>query len=270
MKKRIVGIGTAMAIILAIALVSPVSAAHYHMDVTTDHTRWTIDRSTLPVSFELSGTVTGNGTMIQDHDLALAGVRKNSLIYTHPGEVTTCEDLDVKSTLLDPVKITTTVIGKKVTVNIKEAWPTSLIDEIDLSYRGEGITSRETYGNNYDVVCSKFKATELKKVSKCNATLIRADITAVIKPGSVTEHLGFVRGTDYQLKATSDKFSHLGYKYVKDKKVLVSGSETYLGDYSLETRIKMVAFEPEKLEDESEGWLPCPWGEPLSGRIGAP
>ena len=97
MKKRIVGIGTAMAIIIAIALVSPVSAAHYHMDVTTDHTRWSIDRSTLPVSFELSGTVTGNGTMIQDHDIALAGVRKNSLIYTRPGEVTTCEDLDVNA-----------------------------------------------------------------------------------------------------------------------------------------------------------------------------
>ena len=270
MKKRIVGIGTAMAIIIAIALVSPVSAAHYHMDVTTDHTRWTIDRSTLPVSFEMSGMVTGNGTMIQDHDIALAGVSKNSLIYTRPGEVTMCEDLDVKSTIVDPVKITTTVIGKNVTVNIKEAWPTSLIDEIDLSYRGEGITSRETYGNNYDVVCSKFRATELEKESKCNATLIRADITAVIKPGSVTEHLGFVRGTDYQLKATSDKFSHLGYKYVKDKKVLVSGSETYLGTYSLETVIKMVAFEPEKPEEESEGWLPCPWGEPLSGRIGAP
>jgi hypothetical protein len=104
----------------------------------------------------------------------------------------------------------------------------------------------------------------------CNATLIRADITAVIKPGSVTEHLGFVRETDYQLKATSDKFSHLGYKYVKDKKVLVSGSESYLGNYSLETVIKMDAFEPEKAKDEPEEWLPCPWGEPLGGEIEAP
>ena len=93
--------------------------------------RYTIDRTKLPVSFDMSGTVSGNGTMILKHGIDLAGVRKKDLIRTQPGEVTISESLDLKSTT-DHVNITATVQEDNATMNITEAWPTSLIDETEI------------------------------------------------------------------------------------------------------------------------------------------
>jgi hypothetical protein len=256
-----VGIGMAMVLILEALLVSPVSAAHYAVNVTTGNTTWGIDRTTLPVSFDMSGTVSGYGTMILNHDIDLAGVRKNSMVHTHLGEVTISEIMDLKSTT-DRVNITATVQGDNVTMNVIEAWPTSLIDEIELNYNGKGISSWETYGNNNDVICSRFRATRLEKESTCNTTLIKTAVRAEIKPENVTESKGFVTGTDYKLKATSDKFSHLGYKHVENEKIAIMGSESYFGNYSIITAIKMAAFVEEPKDEEPEEWLPCPWGDP--------
>ena len=250
-----------MAIIIIATSVSQVSADHYSVSVTTDNTTWTIDRTTLPVTFEMSGTVTGYGSMVLDHDINLAGVIKKGLTYSHPGEIAISENLDVKSTA-GPVNITATVQGDNATVKINESWPTSLIDETDLSYEGKGILSKESYGNNYDVVCSRFIATKLEKTSKCNATLTKTVISAVIKPGNVTENLGFVKGTDYQLKVTSDKYAHLGYKSTQNKKQLLLGSESYYGNFGIETSVGMTGIEDEGLEEESEEWLSCPSGDP--------
>jgi hypothetical protein len=256
-----VGIGMAMVLILEAVLVSPVSAAHYAVNVTTGNTTWGIDRTTLPVSFDMSGTVSGYGTMILNHDIDLAGVRKNSMVHTHLGEVTISEIMDLKSTT-DRVNITATVQGDNVTMNVIEAWPTSLIDEIELNYNGKGISSWETYGNNNDVICSRFRATRLEKESTCNTTLIKTAVRAEITPENVTESKGFVTGTDYKLKATSDKFSHLGYKHVENEKIAIMGSESYFGNYSIITAIKMAAFVEEPKDEEPEEWLPCPWGDP--------
>ena len=262
MKKATIGIGLgiAMVFIILIALISPVSADHYAVNVTTGNTTWGIDRTTLPISFDMSGTVSGYGTMVLDHNIDLAGVRKNGLIHTHPGEVTISEMMDLKSTT-DCVNITATVQGDNVTMYVIEAWPTSLIDEIDLNYNGKGISSWETYGNNDDVICSRFRATQLEKESTCNTTLIKTIVRAEITPETVTESKGFVTGTDYRLKASSDKFSHLGYKHVEDDKITIKGSESYLGNYSIITIIKMANFVEEPEEEELEDWLPCPWGD---------
>jgi hypothetical protein len=136
-----------------------------------------------------------------------------------------------------------------------------LIDEIDLNYNGKGISSWETYSNNNDAVCSRFRATKLEKESRCNTTLIKTVVSAVITPENVTERKGFVTGTDYKLKVTSDKFSHLGYKHVENDKIAIMGSESYFGNYSIITAIKMAAFVEEPKDEEPEEWLPCPWGD---------
>jgi hypothetical protein len=167
----------------------------------------------------MSGTVSGNGTMILKHGIALAGVCKKDLIRTQPGEVTISEILDLKSTT-DHVNITAKVQGDNATMNITEAWPTSLIDETELSYSGKGISSWEIYGNNK----------------------------------------GVVTGTDYNLKATSDKFSHLDYKHEENDKIAIMGSESYFGNYSIVTEIKMAAFVEEPKDEVSETWLPCSCG----------
>ncbi len=249
-----------VATLIVIAFVSLVSADHYAVNVTTGNTTWGIDRTTLPISFDMSGTVSGNGTMILDHNIDLAGVRKNGMVYTHPGEVTISEVMDLKSTT-ERVNITAIVQGDNVTMTVIEAWPTSLIDEIDLNYNGKGISSWETYSNNNDAVCSRFRATKLEKESMCNTTLIKTVVSAVITPENVTERKGFVTGTDYKLKSTSDKFSHLGYKHVENDKIAIMGSESYFGNFSIETAIKMAAFVAEPKEEEPEEWLPCPWGD---------
>ncbi len=101
----------------------------------------------------------------------------------------------------------------------------------------------------------------MEKESTCNTTLIKTVVHAVITPDNVTERKGFVTGTDYKLKATSDKFSHLGYKHVENDKIVIIGSESYFGNYSIETAIKMAAFVEEPKDDASEEWLPCPCGD---------
>ncbi|NAS88495.1 hypothetical protein C4E24_01975 [ANME-1 cluster archaeon AG-394-G21] len=261
MNRKAIGVGMVVAILIVIAFVSLVSADHYAVNVTTGNTTWGIDRTTLPISFDMSGTVSGYGTMILDHNIDLAGVGKNGMIHTHPGEVTISEILDLKSTT-DRVNITATVQGDNVTMTVIEAWPTSLIDEIELSYNGKGMSSWETYSNNNDVICSRFRAMKLEKESRCNTTLIKTVVRAVITPENVTESKGFVTGTDYKLKSTSDKFSHLGYKHVENDKIVIMGSESYFGNFSIETAIKMAAFVAEPKDEEPEEWLPCPWGEP--------
>jgi hypothetical protein len=102
----------------------------------------------------------------------------------------------------------------------------------------------------------------LEKESRCNTTLIKTVVRAEITPENVTERKGFVTGTDYKLKSTSDKFSHLGYKHVENDKIAIMGSESYFGNYSIITAIKMAAFVAEPKDEEPEEWLPCPWGEP--------
>ncbi len=137
-KMKISVIGMVMAIILIAVLLSHVSAVeHYEVSVTTGNTTWTIDRTKLPVSFDMSGTVSGNGTMILKHGIDLAGVRKKDLIRAQPGEVTISEILDLKSTT-DHENITATVQEDNATLNITAAWSTSLIDETELSYSGKG------------------------------------------------------------------------------------------------------------------------------------
>ena len=249
-----------VATLIVIAFVSLVSADHYAVNVTTGNTTWGIDRTTLPISFDMSGTVSGNGTMILKHGIALAGVCKKDLIRTQPGEVTISEILDLKSTT-DHVNITAKVQEDNATMNIIEAWPTSLIDETERSYSGKGISSWEIYGNNNDVICSRFRATKLEKASNCNATVLKMIFSAVITPENVTEIKGFVTGTDYNLKATSDKFSHLDYKHVENDKISIMGSGSYFGNYSIVTEIKMAAFVEEPKEVVSEAWLPCPCGD---------
>jgi hypothetical protein len=98
MNRKAIGVGMVVTTLIVIAFVSLVSADHYAVNVTTGNTTWGIDRTTLPISFDMAGTVSGNGTMILDHNIDLAGVGKNGLIHTHPGEVTISEILDLKST----------------------------------------------------------------------------------------------------------------------------------------------------------------------------
>ncbi len=83
----------------------------------------------------------------------------------------------------------------------------------------------------------------------------------MITPENVTEIQGFVTSTDYKLKATSDKFSHFDYKHVENDKMSIIGSESYFGNYAIETEIKMAAFVEEPKDDASEVWLPCPCGD---------
>ncbi len=86
--------------------------------------------------------------------------------------------------------------------------------------------------------------------------------SAVVTPETVTEIQGVVTGTDYNLKAASDKFSHLDYKHVENDKISIMGSESYFGNYSIVTAIKMAAFVEEPKDEVSEAWLHCSCGDP--------
>jgi hypothetical protein len=96
----------------------------------------------------------------------------------------------------------------------------------------------------------------------CNTTLIKTVARADITPETVTESKGFVTGTDYKLKATSDKFSHFDYKHEENDKISIRGSESYFGNYTIVTAITMAAFVAEPKDAEPEAWLHCPGVEP--------
>ena len=266
-----------LALVLLIASCSLVEGMGYSVDVTVDNTTWSIERSTIPVTFEMEGKVRGTGMVMRDTSINnFAGVSAEETTHTLSGVITITE----KTSLVNkegPVVITTNIKGAKnistnesvnittnesVNITIREAWPTffSNIKEVAYLY-GSGISTRERYENNGDVICTSFNVNELATRSRFDTVLLRRNVSAEIRPGCVNETICTSKSTFYVLGAVSlGGSAHIGCRSGAGIE-RVESSETYIGNFKIETAIKMedrMPPAPQNASNASIDWMLCP------------
>lgn len=241
----------------------------YEVAVTVDNTTWSIERSTIPVTFEMGGKVRGTGMVMRDTSINnIAGVSAKETTHTLFGVIIISENTTLVSKE-EPVVIMTNIKGgdvstnESVNVTISEAWPTFFSNTKELLYLyGSGISTRERYENNGDVICTSFNVKELAKASWYDTVLLKREVSAEIRPGSVNETICTNKSTFYVLGSVSlGGSAHIGYRSGEGIE-RVESSETYIGNFKIETAIKMKEEIPPALPTPSPEWLPCPSREP--------
>ena len=126
---------------------------------------------------------------------------------------------------------------------------------------GSGISTRERYENNGDVICTSFNVKELAKRSRFDTVLLRRNVSAEIRPGCVNESICTSKSTFYVLGSVSlGGSAHIGYRSGEGIGS-VESSETYIGNFKIETAIKMedrMPPAPQNASNASIDWMLCP------------
>jgi hypothetical protein len=252
----------------------------YKEEITVDNTTWCIERSTLPCTFEMEGLSSGTGMFIRDVSIDnFAGVSAKETAHFLSGNLTFSD----KTTLISeegPVVITIEIKGAKnittnesvnittnesVNITIREAWPTYFSTIKGLAYSGDGISTRERYENNGDVISTSFNVKNLVTVSRFDTVLLGLDVSAEILPGAVNETICSNKSTYYVLSSRSlGGKAYLGWRY-REGIMKVDSSEYYIGNFSITTEIKMkhqMPPAPQNASNASIDWMPCPSSEP--------
>ena len=161
-------------------------------------------------------------------------------------------------TNIKAVNITT---NKSVNITIREAWPTFLSTTKTITYVGPGIRTRERYENNGDVICTSFDVKVLTKASRYNTVLLGTYISADIRPGCVNETICTNKSTSYVLGSVSlGGSAHIGCRSGEGIE-RVESSETYIGNFKIETKIIMkdkMPPAPQNASNASIEWMLCP------------
>nr|CAI64166.1 hypothetical protein [uncultured archaeon] len=247
----------------------------YEVVVTVDNTTWSIERSTLNLIFQNEGEVKGTGMVMRDSSINnIAGVSENEITHTLGGKIFISENTSLVMKE-GPVVIMTNIKGGDVTTNesvnittnesvnvtIREAWPTFLSTTKTITYVGPGIRTRERYENNGDVICTSFDVKALTKASRYNTVLQRTNISADIRPGCVNETICTNKSTSYVLGSVSiGGAAHIGCRSGEGIE-RVESSETYIGNFKIETTIKMkdeMPPAPQNASNASIDWMLCP------------
>lgn len=239
----------------------------YKEEITVDNTTWCIERSTLPCTFEMEGMSSGTGMFIRDVSIDnFAGVSAKETAHFLSGNLTFSD----KTTLISeegPVVITKQIRGKNESANItiREAWPTYFSTIKGLAYSGDGISTRERYENNGDVISTSFNVKKLATVSRFDTVLLGLDVSAEILPGSVNETICSNKSTYYVLSSHSlGGKAYLGCRY-REGIMKLDSSEFYIGNFSITTEIKMkhqMPPAPPNASNTSIDWMPYPSPEP--------
>jgi hypothetical protein len=269
-----------VSVLLLLTLAYPRAEAEmgYEVVVSVDNTTWSIERSTLSCTFEMEGEVKGTGMVMRDTAINnVAGVNAKETTHTRYGKINISE----KTTLLSkegPVVIMTNIKGGNVSTNesvnittnesvnvtISEAWPTFLSISKTVAYSGDGLSTRERYENNGDIICTSFNAKRLAKVSRLDTVLLGRRISVEVQPGSVNETLRMSKSTLFVLSSnTTSGASHVGCRSGEGKEKIES-SEDYIGNFKIRSMIKMkdkIPLAP-PTPTPTPDWLPCPSPEP--------
>ena len=270
----IVGLVT---VVVILTFTFPLTEAQmgYKVEVTVDNTTWSIERSTLPLTYQMDGKVSGTGMVMRDSSINnIAGVRaketthsldgviiisENTTLISKEGPVVITGDIECANiTTNESINITR---NESVTITIHEAWPTFLSTAKDITYVGPGISTREEYENNGDVICTSFDVKVLTKASRYNTVLLGTNISADIRPGCVNETICTNKSTFYVLGSVSlGGTAHIGCRSGEGIE-RVESSETYIGNFKIETAIKMeerMPPAPQNASNASIDWMLCP------------
>jgi hypothetical protein len=260
---------------LIVALCPVAYGIGYNVFAEVDNTTWSIDRSTVPLTFEMEGTVKGTGMVIRDTTInpcTLAGVGESELTHALDGALIITEKTTVVSKAETPVIIVAEIKGKneranitindseQVTINesanitINETWSTLLSTSKHITYVGSGISTKERYENNGDVICTAFDVIGLTKESRFDTILLRNDVSAEITPGHVNETILTNKSSYYVLSSISlGGRAHVGCRSDEG----MESSEDYIGIFKIDTAITMKEL-PSALPEPPSEWMVCP------------
>jgi len=251
--------GLVVLVLLIFAYLPAEAKMGYKEEITVDNTTWCIERSTRPCTFQMEGVSSGTGMFIRDVSIDnFAGVSAKERAHFLSGNLTFSE----KTSLISeegPVVITREIKGKNESANItiSEAWPTYFSTIKGLAYSGDGISTRERYENNGDVIGTSFNVKNLATVSRYDTVLLGLRVSAEILPGSVDETICTNKSTYYVLNSHSlGGKAYLGCRYREGIRKAES-SEYYIGNFSITTEIKMKDEIPPAPPNASIDWMSC-------------
>jgi hypothetical protein len=177
----------------------------YDIIATVDSTKWVIHRSTENMLFSKEESIVGKGNFSRYRKISnIAGMNTKEQSYSLGGDLSHEEKLLMR-TSEGPVVITigladyfvhddendtenvTIDAGSSADISIDEKWPAYFADYKKISYLGPGITARDYYDNNGDVVSNSVRSWKLLKQSYYRGYLNRTLIDVHIAPGSAIE-----------------------------------------------------------------------------------
>jgi len=262
----------------------------YDIIATADSTKWVIHRYTENMLFSKEENIVGKGNFSRYRQISnIAGMNSKEQSYSLGGDLSQEEKLLMR-TSEGPVVITigladyfvhddendtenvTIDVGSSADISIDEKWPAYFADYKKISYLGPGITARDYYDNNGDVVSNSIRSWKLSKQSYYRGYLNRTLIDAHISPGSAIEKRYRNSSSRYSLLQDSvGEKTHLGIvrqrMYTDETKfgrpeVYQTVSQDYVGQQKIALSIDMANI-VDRVKDDG-AWLDCCAGGYLS------
>ncbi|MDF0594303.1 hypothetical protein P0O24_12005 [Methanotrichaceae archaeon M04Ac] len=264
------------AIILGAILIT-ISDAKIGYDVTArvNSTSWSVNRSTQNLNFEMSGSISGNGSFSKlTHIQNFAGIESRELSSSSAGQLNYDELMQLQS-LEGPVSIvaklksgTNESINESVNIRdpqndfinleIDERWPTRFSNYKKISYLGPGIRTRESYQNNRDVVSTSIDSWKLYKESIYQAHINRSVTSVEITSDDLSENTFANKSSRYGLNlVTIGSSTNLDVIRLDESgapKLLIS--QDYLGEHRMNLNVTMNDWVSPP-EGEPKQWLDC-------------
>jgi hypothetical protein len=256
----------------------------YDIIATVDSTKWVIHRYTENMLFSKEENIVGKGNFSRyGYINNIAGMNTKEQSYSLAGDLSHEERL-IMRTSEGPVVISigledyfvpdydndTQNVFKvsSADISIDERWPAYFANYKKISYSGPGITARDYYDNNGDIVSNSVKSWKLSKQSYYRGYLNRTIIDVHIVPGSVNEKRYRNSSSRYSLLQDSvGEKTHLGIvrqrMYTNETKfgrpdVYQMVSQDYVGQQKIALLIDMASIvDRVKVDDD---WLPCCFG----------
>jgi hypothetical protein len=177
----------------------------YDIIATVDSTKWVIHRYTENMLFSKEENIVGKGNFSRYRQISnIAGMDTTEQSYSLGGDLSHEEKLLMR-TSEGPVVISIGLadyfvpddendpenvaidVSSSADISIDEKWPAYFADYKNISYIGPGVTSRDYYDNNGDMVTNSIGSWKLSKQSYYRSYLNRTLIDVHIAPGSAIE-----------------------------------------------------------------------------------
>jgi len=244
----------------------------YYIDARVNSNSWSIERSTQDLNFEMSGSISGDGSFSRlTHIKNFAGIEVDELSSSSNGSLK-YEELMLLQSHEGPVSVSTRLKSETnestneslnlssdefINIKIDESWPTRLANYKKISYLGPEIRTRESYQNNGDVVATSINSWRLTKESvyetQINRTVTSVNITsdgvAEMKYANKTSRYGL----DLQSIGSSTHLEVIRLDESGMPKLLIS--QDYLGEERMNLNINMSDWLPP--QEETRDWLEC-------------
>jgi hypothetical protein len=264
---------------LLAALMCCVSAESWSGYVGANNGFWQISRHSTNITADISGSVEGSISPVDYRGRVLSP-------YAYYSKDAVANDVEIRERTAARQGMYKSVDLFKMESNLSSApgykidkpagssiwttefyadWPLLMSSGRIIDYIGRNINDREYISNGGDSVDTAFLY-NMKLTKERDLNLSTRNLNATIfatNDSILSASLDEEKEIDYGLNSHSTgiadlKFKQSGPYYIvgsRDYEVLSEGEERYIGDYSLNRKIKMISNHTrERLEDE---WLPC-------------